>query len=128
MTQETPLELLVVNVSKIESIVEELPRAAKRSELKAKADEILRLTEIVRQQAYRVADTKLADAYAPNFDVLWGGRPKKDGAETPTKPSRLGKNELPTQLENTGTTERRLERVKVTWERRINPWKYKGED
>jgi hypothetical protein len=110
MTLETPLELLVANVSKIEAIVEEMPRVAKRSELKAKADEILRLTEMVRRQAYRLADSKPKETYAPNFDVLWGGRSKKDGAETPY------------------TTERRLERVKVTWERRINPWKYKGED
>jgi hypothetical protein len=125
---DSKLEFLLVNISKIEAVVEELPRLGNRSELKAKADEILRLTEMVRQQAYRLADTKPTDAYAPNFDVLLGGRSKKDGAETPTKPPRLGKNELPTQRENTGTTERRLERVKVTWERRINPWKYKGED
>jgi hypothetical protein len=104
------LEFLLINLSKIESIVEELPRIGKRSELKAKADEVLRLTEIVRQQAYRLADSAPTETYAPNSDVLWGLGPKKGGAETP------------------GTTERRLERVKVTWERRINPWKYKGED
>jgi hypothetical protein len=107
---DSKLEFLVVNLSKIEAIVEGLPRVAKRSELKAKADEILRLIEMVRRQAYTLADSKPKETDAPNFDVLWGGRPKKDRAETPR------------------TTERRLERVKVTWERRINPWKYKGED
>jgi hypothetical protein len=122
------LELLLVNLSKIESILEELPSTAKRSELKVKADEILRLTEMVRTQAYRLAEGDAKKAYAPNFDVLWGRRPKKDGTETPTKPPTLGKNEPSTQLENIGSMERRLERVKVTWERRINPWKYKGED
>jgi hypothetical protein len=124
----TKVEFLVVNISKIEAIVEELPRIGARMEMKAKVDEILRLTELARQQAYRLADSEPKETYAPNLDVLWGRRPKKDGAETPIKPPRLGKNELPTQLENVGTTERRLERIKVTWERRINPWKYKGED
>ncbi|PTR17204.1 MULTISPECIES: hypothetical protein [unclassified Nitrosospira] len=123
----TNVEFLVVNISKIEAIVEELPHIGSRREMKAKVDEILRLAELARQQAYRLADSESKETYAPNFDVLWGGRPKKDGAETPIKPPRLGKNE-PTQLENIGTTERRLERVKVTWERRINPWKYNGED
>jgi hypothetical protein len=124
----TNVTFLVVNISKIEAIVEELPRIGSRMEMKAKVDEILRLTELARQQAYRLADSESKETYAPNFDVLSGGRPKKDGAETPIKPPRLGKNELPTPLENIGTPERRLERVKVTWERRINPWKYKGED
>ena len=124
----TNVEFLVVNISKIEAIVEELPSIGSRREMKAKVDEILRLTELARQQAHGLADSESKETYAPNFDVLWGGQPKKDGAETPIKPPRLGKNELPTQLENVGTTERRLERAKVTWERRINPWKYKGED
>jgi len=124
----TNVEFLVVNISKIEAIVEELPRIGSRREMKAKVDEILRLTELARRQAHRLADSQSKETYVPNVDVLWGGQPKKDGAETPIKPPRLGKNELPTQLENIGTTERRLERVKVTWERRINPWKYKGED
>jgi hypothetical protein len=107
---DSKLKFLLINISKIEAVVEELPRIGNRSELKAKADEILRLTEMVRQQAYRLADSKPKETYAPTLDVLWGGRPKKDGAET------------------LGTTERRLERVKVTWERRVNPWNYKGED
>ena len=124
----TNVEFFVVNISKIEAIVEELPRIGSRREMKAKVDEILRLTELARQQAYRLADSESKETYAPTFDVLWGGQSKKDGAETPIKPPRLGKNELPTRLENIGTTERRLERVKVTWERRVNPWKYKGED
>jgi hypothetical protein len=124
----TNVEFLVVNISKIEAIVEELPCVGSRREMKAKVDEILRLTELARQQAHRLTDSESKETYAPNFDVLWGGRSKKDGAETPIKPPRLGKNELPTPLENIGTPERRLERVKVTWERRINPWKYKGED
>ena len=124
----TNVEFLVVNISKIEAIVEELPRIGSRREMKAKVDEILLLSELARQQAYRLADSESKETYAPNFDVLWGGRLKKDGAETPIKPPRIGKNELPTQLENVGTTERRLERAKVTWERRINPWKYEGED
>jgi hypothetical protein len=123
----TNVAFLVVNISKIEAIVEELPRIGSRMEMKTRVDEILRLTELARQQAYRLADSESKETYATNFDVL-SGRPKKHGAETPIKPPRLGKNELPTQLENIGTPERRLERVKVTWERRINPWKYKGED
>lgn len=76
------LEFLVVNLSKIESIVEELPRIGKRSELKAKADEILRLTEMVRRQAYALADSKPKETYAPNFENLWGGRPKSDGKDS----------------------------------------------
>ncbi len=124
----TNVEFLVVNISKIEAIVEELPSIGSRREMKAKVDEILLLTKLARQQAYGLADSESKETYAPNFDVLWGGQPKKDGAETPIKPPRLGNNELPTQLENIGTTERRIERVKVTWERRINPWKYEGED
>jgi hypothetical protein len=76
------LEFLVVNLSKIESIVEELPRIGKRSELKAKADEILRLTEMVRQQAYRLVDTKPKETYVPDFKQYGGGTAgKKEGGE-----------------------------------------------
>jgi hypothetical protein len=74
------LEFLVVNLSKIESIVEELPRIGSRRELKVKADEILRLTELVRKQAYRLVDTKPTDAYTPDFKQYGGGAAgKKEG-------------------------------------------------
>lgn len=73
------LEFLVVNVSKIESIVEELPRIGSRRELKVKADEILRLTEKVRQQAYRL-NSKPVETYAPDFKQYGGGAAgKKEG-------------------------------------------------
>jgi hypothetical protein len=67
------LELLLVNLSKIESIVEELPRVGRRSELKPKADEILQLTELVRKQAYRLADNKPKETYVPDFKQYGGG-------------------------------------------------------
>jgi hypothetical protein len=44
---DSTFDLIAVNLSKIESIVQELPRVGKRPELKDRADEILRLTQVV---------------------------------------------------------------------------------
>ena len=125
---DSTLEFLVVNLSKIESIIEELPRVGKRSELKVKADEILQLTEMIRKQAYRLADSNHVETYVPDFKQYGGGAAgKKEAAAGPSKQPQLGKNE-PAQRAHFGTAERRLQRVKVTSERRLNPWKYEEED
>ena len=73
------LELLAVNLSKIEAIVEELPRIGSRRELKVKADEILQLTDKVRRQAYAVADSKKSKTYVPEFKTWGNVGLKKDG-------------------------------------------------
>jgi hypothetical protein len=69
--RDSVLEFLVVNLSKIELIVEELPRIGSRRELKVKADEILQLTDLVRKQAYRLGHEKEVEKYAPDFTKLW---------------------------------------------------------
>ncbi len=43
--KDSALEFLVITLSKIEAIAAELPRIGKQSELKVKADEIMKLTE-----------------------------------------------------------------------------------
>ena len=68
-----------VNLSKIEAIVEELPRIGKRSELKVRADEILKLTAMVRRQAYLLEVEEQKKQYVPDFKQYGGGAAgKKD--------------------------------------------------
>ncbi len=64
---DSTLQFLVINLSKIEAIAEELPRIGKRSELKIKADEIMKLTETVRRQVYALEQEKSKDKYTPNL-------------------------------------------------------------
>ena len=54
----TNVKFLVVNITKIEAIVEELPSIGSRREMKANVDEILLLTKLARQQAYGLADSE----------------------------------------------------------------------
>ena len=67
------LQFLVINLSKIEAIVEELPRIGKRSELKDKADEILRLTKMIRNQVYIISSEKEKNRYVPDLGQMFGG-------------------------------------------------------
>jgi hypothetical protein len=61
------------NLAAIDKIVGELPQIGKRSELKLKADEILRLTEQVRRIAYLMHVAKLNEDRTPDFGKIWGG-------------------------------------------------------
>ncbi|MBA2660078.1 MAG: hypothetical protein H0U72_11260 [Nitrosospira sp.] len=70
---DTTLQFLVINLSKIEAIAEELPRIGKRSDLKVKADEIKKLTEIARNQAYLIQNEKSKEKYAPDLGQMFGG-------------------------------------------------------
>ncbi|SCY43895.1 hypothetical protein SAMN05216308_11134 [Nitrosospira sp. Nsp13] len=79
------INFLAVNLSKIESIVQELPRISSRRELKEKADEILRLTETVRRLAYAV-DTKKQQTSTRQTLVRCLG---ELGATSLTRPRRL---------------------------------------
>ena len=65
--------LINVKLSKIDAIARELPRVGKRSELKVLADEILRLTETVRRQAYLLEVEKEKDRYVPDLGQMFGG-------------------------------------------------------
>jgi hypothetical protein len=44
---------LIVSLNAIEDIVRDLPRVRKRSELKAKSDELLKLSAEVRKETYQ---------------------------------------------------------------------------
>jgi len=65
--------LINVKLSKIDAIARELPRVGKRSELKVLADEILRLTETVRRQAYLLEVEKEKEKYVPDLGQMFGG-------------------------------------------------------
>jgi hypothetical protein len=67
------IDLLAVNLSKIEAIVEELPRVGKRSELKVRTDEILKLTEMIRRQVYSLKVEQGNEQYTPDFKQYGGG-------------------------------------------------------
>jgi hypothetical protein len=73
------IDLLAVNLSKIEAIVEELPRVGKRSGLKIRADEILKLTEAVRRQVYLMSVEKEKEQYTPDYKQYGGGAAGKKG-------------------------------------------------
>ena len=62
-----------VQLSKIEAIAQELPRVGKRSELRVQADEILRLTEMVRRELYMLEVEKAKERYVPDFKQYGGG-------------------------------------------------------
>jgi hypothetical protein len=60
---DSTFDLIAVNLSKIESIVQELPRVGKRSEQKDRTDEILRLTEAVWRLAYSLNQEQQVQKY-----------------------------------------------------------------
>lgn len=73
------LDKLQANLSAIEAIVRELPKVGKRSALKVKADEILRLTELVRREAVLLEQKQITDKYTPDFGKYGGGAAGKKG-------------------------------------------------
>lgn len=48
------------NLKKIDEILQDLHLVGKRSELKIKADELLRLTEMVRREAYLMSIDRMS--------------------------------------------------------------------
>lgn len=82
--KDSIVEFLVINIAKIEAIVRELPRIGKRSELKEKADDILRLTAMVRSQAYALEQERVTAKYMRDLGQMFGGvrSGRKEGGES----------------------------------------------
>lgn len=82
--KDSIVEFLVINIAKIEAIVRELPRIGKRSELKEKADDILRLTAMVRSQAYALEQERVTAKYMRDLGQMFGEvrSGKKEGGES----------------------------------------------
>ena len=82
--KDSIVEFLVINIAKIEAIVRELPRIGKRSELKEKADDILRLTAMVRSQAYALEQERVTAKYTRDLGQMFGRvrSGKKEGGES----------------------------------------------
>jgi hypothetical protein len=73
------LDKLQANLDSIEAIARDLPKVGKRSELQVKADEILRLTELVRREAVMLEQKQTTGKYTPDFRQYGGGAAgKKD--------------------------------------------------
>jgi hypothetical protein len=82
---DSTFDLIAVNLSEIESIVQELPRVGKRPELKDRADEILRLTEVVWRLAYSLNQERQAQKYVPNlatYGIKFPGEKSTEGGKS----------------------------------------------
>lgn len=64
---------LLANLDAIEAIARELPKVGKRSELKVKAEELLRLTEVVRREVAALDHERITGKFTPDLTKLWGG-------------------------------------------------------
>lgn len=67
------LDNICANLEAIEVIARELPGVGKRSELKVKSEEILKLTEMVRREAAALDHERMTAKFTPDLTKLWGG-------------------------------------------------------
>jgi hypothetical protein len=79
MTKE--IDNLFIALNFIEEIVSELPHIQKRSELKVRVDDILRLTAIVRRKVHLLEVEEQNEHYIPNFSTSRGGKQDAHGNE-----------------------------------------------